>query len=81
MHFDTGGSELYAPDQLTGFELAGEDGKFYSAKAKILGNTVRVFSKRVSAPVQARYAWSNYFDATLFNKEGLPASSFITEKK
>lgn len=81
LHFDTGGSELYAPDQLTGFELAGEDGKFYSAKAKILGNTVRVFSKRVSAPVQARYAWSNYFDATLFNKEGLPASSFITEKK
>ena len=50
LHFDAGGSELYALDQLTGFELAGEDGRFHSAKAKILGNTVRLFSKNVSVP-------------------------------
>lgn len=81
LYFDTGGSELYAPYQLSGFELAGEDGKFYFANAKIINNTVRLFSKKVKSPIQARYAWANYFNATLFNKEGLPASSFITEKK
>jgi len=25
-----------------------------------------------------RYGWKNYFEASLFNKEGLPASSFET---
>ena len=33
----------------------------------------------VLEPVAARYAWSNTAKATLFNREGLPASSFRTD--
>ena len=80
LYFEELGSGLYAPKELSGFELAGIDGKFYPAKAKIIENTVQLISTKVKAPIQARYGWTNYFEATLFNKEGLPASSFQTGK-
>ena len=80
LYFEELGSGLYAPNKLKGFELAGIDGKFYPATAKIVENTIQLVSKKVKAPIEARYGWANYFDATLFNKEGLPASSFQTEK-
>ena len=81
LYFEELGSGLYAPKELSEFELAGMDGKFYPATAKIIENSVQLISKKVKAPIQARYGWANYFDATLFNIEGLPASSFQTEKK
>lgn len=58
------------------FELAGEDGTFYPATAKIKGNKVIVKSSKVKKPVQIRYAWHNTAQADLFNKAKLPASSF-----
>ena len=72
------GSGLKAKGVLRGFEIAGEDGVFHPAIAKIIDNKVRVTSKKVKNPKRVRYGWENYFEATLFNKEGLPASSFQT---
>ena len=63
------------------FELAGDDGIFYTAKAKIKGNTVIVTSKEVKNPIQVRYAWHNAAQADLFNKADLPASSFTAAIK
>ncbi len=74
--FDHVGSGLMAKGDLDGFEIAGEDNIFYPAIAKILNNKVKVSSSIVKKPKNVRYGWKNYFEATLFNIEGLPASSF-----
>ena len=66
--------------ELTGFEVAGADGKWVPAVAKIDGNTVVVSSAQVAAPVQARYGWANSPQCNLFNGEGLPASPFRTAR-
>ena len=66
---------------LKGFEIAGKDGKFFPATATIEDGKVKVSSPSVSAPVSARYLWSDCVDqATLYNGAGLPASSFKTTK-
>jgi sialate O-acetylesterase len=65
--------------QLAGFEIAGADGKFVPATAKIDGATVVVEAQGVSLPKAVRYAWQGWTDANLFNREGLPASTFTSE--
>lgn len=65
--------------QLTHFEIAGEDQKFYPAKAKIKGNTVIVSSAEVKKPVAVRFGWSKSPEPNLFNTAGLPASPFRTD--
>lgn len=63
------------------FQVAGVDGKYVDAEAKIEGNTVVVQSAEVSAPVSVRYAWDNYpLGANLYNGAGLPAAPFRTNK-
>jgi sialate O-acetylesterase len=62
--------------ELTGFEVAGSDGKFVSATARIDGNTVVVTSDAVTEPKFVRYGWANSPQCNLFNGEGLPASPF-----
>jgi len=66
--------------ELTGFQVAGDDRQFVDAKAKIDGSTVVVYAKSVKSPVAVRYEWSNTAEPVLFNKEGLPASSFRTDE-
>lgn len=61
------------------FEIAGEDGEFYSATALAKDNKVTLFSHAVPKPVAVRYAHKNYVDATLFNGAGYPAASFSTQ--
>lgn len=65
---------------LAGFTIAGADEKFVDAKAEIVGDTVVVASDAVSAPVQVRYGWSNVPEGSLWNKDGLPASPFQSDK-
>jgi sialate O-acetylesterase len=65
--------------QLDGFEIAGEDGKFVPATAKVDGNTVVLEASGISHPKAVRYGWASFTDANLFNKEGLPASTFTSE--
>ena len=64
---------------LTGFEIAGADGKYVPALATIDGETVLVESAAVSTPVKARYAWSNTPIVNLVNGAGLPSSAFHTD--
>ncbi|QNK03950.1 sialate O-acetylesterase [Dyella telluris] len=62
-----------------GFEVAGADGHFQHAQARIEGGSVVVSSKEVAHPASVRYGWSdNPVDANLTNGDGLPASPFRT---
>ena len=74
--FDSVGSGLDFIGGKNGFEIAGKDNKFYPATAKIINNRIRLYSKNVKRPINVRYGWKNWTVGTLFNKEGLPASSF-----
>lgn len=78
VYFDYAQEGLLQKGPLNGFEIAGAEGTFYLANAKIVDNHVVVSHPRVKQPKHVRYGWKNYFDATLFNHEGLPASSFNT---
>jgi sialate O-acetylesterase len=63
------------------FALAGADRRFVWAQARIEGNHVVVWSDRVPNPVAVRYAWANNpSDANLYNREGLPAAPFRTDR-
>ncbi len=64
----------------THFEIAGEDKVFIEAKANIVGNTIEVSASSVPSPMYVRYGWKDYVEGTLFNGEGLPASSFTSER-
>ena len=64
--------------ELTGFEIAGDDGKFVPAVAKIDGETVVLSSSLVPLPTAARYGWANSPECHLFNGAGLPASPFTS---
>jgi sialate O-acetylesterase len=78
--FDQVGGGLAARGgALTGFEIAGEDGKWAPAAARIDGATVLVSSRDVAAPHQVRYGWANYPSVNLYNAEGLPAAPFRSE--
>ncbi|HVT92071.1 MAG TPA: sialate O-acetylesterase [Bryobacteraceae bacterium] len=59
-----------------GFEIAGADRKFQSARARIDGATVVVSSASVPDPVFVRYAWLDNPEADLYNAADLPASPF-----
>lgn len=66
--------------ELKTFSICGKDGKFVTADAKIVNDTVVVSGKDLKDPVAVRYAWAdNPEGANLYNKEDLPASSFTTE--
>jgi sialate O-acetylesterase len=77
-----GGLVARSPDgRIGGFSIAGADRKFVWAEARIVGNTVRVWSARVKRPVAVRYAWANNPDrANLYNREQLPAAPFRTDR-
>ena len=78
--FDYAGSGLMCHEKvLKGFEIAGVDKVFVPAKASIKKDVVQVSSTAVKNPEYVRYAWKDDSLATLFNLEGLPASSFSSE--
>jgi sialate O-acetylesterase len=51
------------------------------AEARIQGDHVVVSSSEVKNPKYVRYGWRNAPDANLFNRAGLPASPFTSEKE
>jgi len=64
------------------FELAGEDGKYVRADARIEGDRVVVQSRSLPRPVYVRYLFRKPKpdpEVSLINAEGLPASSFMTD--
>lgn len=64
---------------LAGFTVAGADGVFHPAQAKIHGERVVVWSANVREPVAVRYAWAPVPAGNLINRAGLPASPFRTD--
>jgi sialate O-acetylesterase len=79
IEFDHIGSGLVAKggDDLNYFAIAGADGRFVWAEARISNNRVIVWSDEIKDPVCVRYAWAdNPEGANLYNVEGLPASPF-----
>ncbi|WP_238533632.1 hypothetical protein [Pedobacter agri] len=65
--------------ELSLFEVAGTDKKFYPAKAAITGSSVTVTSEQVKNPVAVRYAFKDFVIGDLFGNDGLPVSSFRTD--
>ena len=65
--------------ELKDFEIAGADGKFVPAQAKIEGDKVVVWSDQVAAPTNVRYDWKADAEGCLLNKNGLLASPFRTD--
>ncbi|HEX6878916.1 MAG TPA: sialate O-acetylesterase [Terriglobales bacterium] len=65
---------------LTAWEIAGDDGKYVPASAKIDGSTVLVSAPSVTSPKFVRYGWANNPECNLYNGAGLPASPFRSEQ-
>ncbi len=61
------------------FLIAGEEKVFKKAVVKVDGSRLLLSHPDILKPVAVRYAWSNIDEGTLFNIEGLPASSFRTD--
>jgi len=80
--FDHVGSGLITRgDAPRGFAVAGPDGRFVWANARIDDDRVVVWSDAVPDPVAVRYAWANNpASANLYNAEGLPAGPFRTDR-
>jgi sialate O-acetylesterase len=66
-------------DRITSFEIAADDKVFLPAQAKIEGNTITVYNKKIKNPVAVRFAFNNTAIPNLFNKEGLPVNLFRTD--
>ena len=79
VNFDEIGSGLISKGALRGFEIAGLDMIYKVAEANIINNTIELSASTVSNPKYARYGWSDQAVPCLFNREGLPASSFTSE--
>jgi sialate O-acetylesterase len=62
------------------FEIAGADGTYYDADARIEGNTVLVSAAQVAIPVSVRYFWKSYAVPNLFSTDGLPVAPFRSKK-
>jgi sialate O-acetylesterase len=75
-----GGLALKPLNSQTNFIVAGTDSVFVKAEVKVVGKSLIVFSPRVKHPAAVRYTWGNAEEATLFNKAGLPASTFRTDE-
>ncbi len=66
-----------SPEELLGFEVAGEDEVFHPATAKIISeNEVKLYSDEVIDIKYIRYAYSNFPMMNLFNSAGIPAKPF-----
>lgn len=63
---------------LKDFEICGVDNIWKPAIADIEGDKIIVQSAVVAKPVAVRYAFYSYAESSLFNRKGLPASSFTS---
>jgi sialate O-acetylesterase len=67
-------------DQIDQFEVAGEDGVYVPAVARLSedGQGVILSSPAVEAPVHARYLWNDAGYASIMGGAGLPMAPFRT---
>lgn len=82
IEFDHVGSGLISLDDqpLSWFEISGQEKIFVKARAEISGDSVLVWSDKISNPDAVRFGWYQLAIPNLGNKEGLPASPFRTDR-
>ena len=73
------GLESHNGKPLDFFTIAGTDGNFVTADAKIEGNKIIVSSPTIKSPTAVRFGWQEDAQPNLFNKNGLPAMPFRTD--
>ena len=76
----TAGMAARGGGEIKGFEVAGTDGNYVAAQAKVDGDTLMVWSASVSDPVSVRYAWADDPVCNLVNQAGLPAGPFRSDQ-
>ncbi len=79
--------EMFISDKnhIIGFEIAGEDNVYYTAKARLIENDktkVVVWCEKVASPVAVRYLWCNYpvRGVNLYGSNGLPVAPFRSDE-
>lgn len=82
LKFKSTGSGLMSKDgkDLRTFEVAGEVGSMFRQR-QVTRVMCLVWSDAVKKPLSARHAWDSNPAVNLYNKEGLPATSFRTNKE
>ncbi|AFL89178.1 protein of unknown function (DUF303) [Terriglobus roseus DSM 18391] len=74
---------LTAKGEITDFQIAGYDGKFVNATAKVEvisgQSTVVATAPSVESPRYIRYGWAPYVRTYLYNSAGLPMGTFTSE--
>ena len=73
------GEGLAAKGEIVGFKLAGADGKYYDASAKIENGKIVVTSTHVANPVYIKYGFSKSPFLNIYNKDGYLMSPFRTD--
>ena len=76
IHDGNKGLHASTGDHIIGFEVAGPDGIFHPAEARVDGLFVLLSCPEVAEPAEVRYAWQPFTRANLVNSFGLPASTF-----
>lgn len=66
-------------EEITTFEIAGADKRFYPATVFKRNKSVVLSSPHVKEPVAVRYAFQDCVKGQVFSTEGLPLSSFRTD--
>jgi len=62
---------------LVGFTIAGKEGKFVNATAKLVGKSIEVSSPEIKQPTEVRYNWTENPSGNFYSN-GLPALPFRT---
>lgn len=66
---------------ITGFIIAGKEGKFTTATPRQAGeNILRLSAPGVKAPAAVRYDWADFPCGNLYGPTGLPVAPFATDK-
>ncbi len=81
-HLNNGIAERTTDELKGSFEIAGKDSVFYPAEARIREwkDFVEVWSDKVKKPVAVRYCFKKWCVGKLFGTNGLPVSSFRTDR-
>jgi len=74
--FDHAGGLTAKGAEVVGFEVAGADGKYSPADAKIEGESVVVSSTTVPTPISVRYGWAANPTCNLLTRKACPRRRF-----
>ncbi|MDE6140426.1 MAG: sialate O-acetylesterase [Alistipes sp.] len=82
VYYKNAHDRLSLEGDICGFEVCGEDGRFYTAKAKrddFNSATLTVWAEEVTEPVAVRYGFRNFLPGNVRNNWGLPALPFRSD--